>query len=108
MFIIKTKKKLKKKSSLKKEDNISILKPNQSDINISPIRYQLNQRNNDLISLRRKTKFSFLSTTKSNFKMDFKDETSTHKEKKKKKIKLINFILYFLNKTCIIYTNNEI
>ena len=86
----KNEEKTEKKSSLKKEDNISILKPNQSDINISPIRYQLNQRNNDLISLRRKTKFSFLSTTKSNFKMDFKDETSTHKESSGKKIKLIN------------------
>ena len=86
----KNEEKTEKKSSLKKEDNISVLKPNQSDINISPIRYQLNQRNNDLISLRRKTKFSFLSTTKSNFKMDFKDETSTHKESSGKKIKLIN------------------
>ena len=102
-----------KKSNLKKDE----LKQNQSEISLSPIKKKLSIINNDLLSLRRKTKFSFLSTAKSNFKDDLKEESQIGRESLGKKQKLINFKDNVTNrtrnsllnegKTHIIYRNNS-
>ncbi len=95
----KNEEKIEKKSNLKKDENHGTPKQYKSEIDLSPIRQRLSIRNNDLLSLRRKTKFSFLSTTKSNFKVDLKEETQTCRESFGKKQKLINFKDNLTNRT---------
>ena len=103
----KNEEKIEKKSNLKKDENHGTPKQYKSEIDLSPIRQRLSIRNNDLLSLRRKTKFSFLSTTKSNFKIDLKDDNQTYRETSGKKQKLINFKDNLTNKTRNSFLNEE-